>query len=81
MLAHRRLLPTAMRAGWAERRGSGKRSGEWRIRIQAGGMVVALAANSRALRAGFGSYGAAMSIYYHFLARGRDVVYPKDMAM
>ncbi len=45
------------------------------------GTVVALAANSRVLRAGFGSYGAAMSIYYHFLARGRDVVYPKDMAM
>jgi len=45
------------------------------------GMAVALAANSRVLRAGFGSYGAAMSIYYHFLARGRDVVYPKDMAM
>ena len=22
-----------------------------------------------------------MSIYYHFLARGRDVVYPKDMPM
>jgi len=22
-----------------------------------------------------------MSIYTHFLARGRDVVYPKDMAM
>jgi hypothetical protein len=31
--------------------------------------------------AGFGSYGAALSIYYHFLARGRDVVYPKDMPM
>jgi hypothetical protein len=31
--------------------------------------------------AGFGSYGAALSIYYHFLARGRNVVYPKDMAM
>jgi hypothetical protein len=45
------------------------------------GMVIALAANSRLLRAGFGSYGAAMSIYDHFLARGRDVVYPKDMAM
>ena len=45
------------------------------------GMAVALAANSRALRAGFRSDGAAMSIYYHFLARGRDVVYPKDMAM
>jgi hypothetical protein len=45
------------------------------------GMIVGLAANSRAVSAGFGSYGAALSIYYHFLARGRDVVYPKDMAM
>jgi len=30
---------------------------------------------------GFGAYGAATSIYSHFLARGRDVVYPQDMAM
>jgi len=45
------------------------------------GMVVGIAAHSRMVSAGFGSYGAAMSIYYHFLARGRDVVYPKDMAM
>jgi hypothetical protein len=45
------------------------------------GMVVGIAAQSRVVSAGFGSYGAAMSIYYHFLARGRDVVYPKDMAM
>ena len=30
---------------------------------------------------GFGAYGAATSIYYKFLARGHDVVYPKDMAM
>ena len=45
------------------------------------GMIVGLAAQSRVVSAGFGSYGAAMSIYYHFLARGRDVVYPKDMAM
>ena len=44
-------------------------------------MIVGLAARSRVVSAGFGSYGAAMSIYYHFLARGRDVVYPKDMAM
>jgi hypothetical protein len=43
------------------------------------GMVVGIAAHSRVVSAGFGSYGAAMSIYYHFLARGRDVVYPKDM--
>ena len=45
------------------------------------GMIVGLAAHSRAVSAGFGSYGAALSIYYRFLARGRDVVYPKDMAM
>ncbi|MGB8062394.1 MAG: hypothetical protein WCF26_10900 [Candidatus Sulfotelmatobacter sp.] len=45
------------------------------------GMIVGLAAHSRVVSAGFGSYGAAMSIYYDFLARGRDVVYPKDMAM
>jgi hypothetical protein len=45
------------------------------------GMVVGIAAHSRVVSAGFGSYGAAMSIYYHFLARGRDVVYPKDMGM
>jgi hypothetical protein len=45
------------------------------------GMVVGIAARSRVVSAGFGSYGAAMSIYYHFLARGRDVMYPKDMAM
>jgi len=45
------------------------------------GMAVAIGANSRVVRAGLGSYGAALSIYYHFLARGRDVVYPKDMAM
>jgi hypothetical protein len=45
------------------------------------GMVAGIVAHSRVVSAGFGSYGAAMSIYYHFLARGRDVVYPKDMAM
>ena len=45
------------------------------------GMVVGIAAHSRVVSAGFGSYGAAMSIYSHFLARGRDVVYPKDMPM
>jgi hypothetical protein len=45
------------------------------------GMILGLAARSRTLSAGLGSYGAMMSIYSHFLARGRDVVYPKDMPM
>jgi hypothetical protein len=45
------------------------------------GMIVGVLAHSRVVATGFGAYGAASSIYYHFLARGRDVVYPKDMAM
>jgi hypothetical protein len=45
------------------------------------GMVVGALARSRVVATGFGVYGAASSVYYHFLARGRDVVYPKDMAM
>ncbi len=44
-------------------------------------MIVGMAARSRLVASGFGAYGAATSIYYKFLARGRDVVYPKDMAM
>lgn len=45
------------------------------------GTVVGLAARSRVVASGFGVYGAAASIYMHFLARGHDVVYPKDMTM
>jgi hypothetical protein len=45
------------------------------------GTILGLAARSRLVSRGFGAYGAALSIYYHFLTRGRDVVYPKDMAM
>ena len=45
------------------------------------GMAIGMLARSRLVARGFGAYGAASSIYYKFLARGRDVVYPKDMAM
>ena len=45
------------------------------------GAVLTIAVHSRVVSGGFGMYGAATSVYYHFLARGRDVVYPKDMAM
>jgi hypothetical protein len=45
------------------------------------GMAIGLAARSRMVATGFGAYGAANSIYYRFLARGHDVVYPKDMGM
>jgi hypothetical protein len=45
------------------------------------GTIVGALAHSRVAASGFGVYGAAMSVYAHFLARGRDVVYPKDMSM
>jgi len=45
------------------------------------GTIVGAVAHSRVVASGFGIYGAAMSVYSHFLARGRDVVYPKDMSM
>jgi hypothetical protein len=45
------------------------------------GTLVGVLAHSQVVTAGFGAYGAARSVYGHFLARGRDVVYPKDMSM
>lgn len=45
------------------------------------GTIVGALAHSRVVSSGFGFYGAATSIYSHFLARGRDVNYPKDMSM
>lgn len=45
------------------------------------GSLVGAFAHSRVVSSGFGFFGAGMSVYSHFLARGRDVVYPKDMSM
>jgi hypothetical protein len=45
------------------------------------GTIVGALAHSRVVTSGFGVYGAATSVYSHFLSRGRDVVYPKDMSM
>lgn len=45
------------------------------------GAVLSAAAKSRMLTEGFGVYGASMAVYSHFLARGNDVVYPKNMSM
>src|SRR3984893_11317211 len=45
------------------------------------GTMVGAFAHSRVVASGFGFYGAALSVYSHFLARGRDVIYPKDMSM
>lgn len=45
------------------------------------GMALGLAVHSRALGYTMGAYGAGLSVYSHFVARGNDVVFPKDTAM
>lgn len=45
------------------------------------GTLIGAFAHSQVLTAGFGAYGAGRSVYSHFLAKGRNVVYPKDMSM
>ena len=49
--------------------------------FHAAGLLVGALARSRAVASVFGVYGAGMSVYSHFLAKGHDVTYPKDMAM
>ena len=45
------------------------------------GMVLGLAVHSRALGYTMGAYGAGMSVYSGFFARGHEVVFPKHTAM
>ena len=45
------------------------------------GFALGLVSRSRVFSASMGGYGAGMSVYTHFIARGRDVVFPKDTAM
>jgi type IV secretory pathway VirB10-like protein len=45
------------------------------------GMVVGAVARSRAFGTTMGAYGAAVSVYSHFIARGREVVFPKNTTM
>lgn len=45
------------------------------------GIVVGVAVRSQPLGMAMGAYGAAQSLYAHFLARGRDVVFPKNTVM
>ncbi|HEY6466347.1 MAG TPA: hypothetical protein VIY69_10175 [Candidatus Acidoferrales bacterium] len=45
------------------------------------GIALGIVSRSRVLSASLGGYGAGMSVYTHFIARGRDVVFPKDTAM
>jgi hypothetical protein len=45
------------------------------------GIAMGAIIHSQPLGMAMGAYGASMSVYAHFLARGRDVVFPKNTAM
>ena len=45
------------------------------------GSLIAMAARAQPITAAFAFYGAAMSVYSHILARGSQVVFPKDTPM
>jgi hypothetical protein len=45
------------------------------------GIVIGAAVNSHPLAIAMGAFGASRSIYNNFMARGRDVVFPKFTAM
>jgi hypothetical protein len=45
------------------------------------GIAMGALVHSQPLGMAMGAYGASMSIYSHFIARGRDLVFPKNTAM
>jgi len=45
------------------------------------GMITGALVRSRAFGYTMGAYGAGMSVYSHFIARGQEVVFPKNTAM
>jgi hypothetical protein len=45
------------------------------------GVVMGTMARSRAFSTSMGAYGAAVSIYTHFIARGHEVEFPKNTGM
>ena len=49
--------------------------------FRAVGAIVSLAAQSRVFSSALGFYGAGMSVYSHFLSRGRDVTFAKHTPM
>jgi hypothetical protein len=45
------------------------------------GMIAGAVSKSRVVGGVLGIYGASLSVWAHFLSRGRDVVYPEGMSM
>ena len=81
-----RYLATAMSLGLAtlandDDAGSGAAGGSEIGGFKLVGMVMGAVARSRAFSTTMGAYGAAVSVYSHFIARGREVEFPKNTAM
>jgi hypothetical protein len=76
---HRHDNDGDFRRGGGNDFGAGAANGATGFRLV--GTVVGAFAHSRVLTSGLGFYGAATSVYSHFLSRGRDVVYSKDTSM
>jgi hypothetical protein len=64
--------------GGADYGGAGIRGG---ASLGFAGAVITLLAHSRPVSAGFAFYGAGWAVYSHFVARGVDVVFPKNTPM
>ena len=68
--------------------GAGSTSGTTGGRVAGGvggfklvGIFIGAFVHSQPLGMAMGAYGASMSVYSHFIARGRDLVFPKNTAM
>ena len=64
--------------GGADYGGAGIRGG---ASLGFAGAVITLLAHSRPVSTGFAFYGAGWAVYSHFVARGVDVVFPKNTPM
>lgn len=60
---------------------SGGRAADGANGFKAVGMIMGVLVRSRAFGTTMGAYGAAASVYSHFIARGREVEFPKNTAM
>jgi hypothetical protein len=72
------LAATSMDDDSATYGGAGVRGG---ASLGFAGAVISVRARSRPVSAGFAFYGAGWSLYSHFVARGVDVVFPKNTPM
>ncbi len=81
-------LAAASFAGDPDARAGGNPAGNTSNRVAGGaggykliGIALGLAVHSHPLGMAMGAYGGGMSIYMHFIARGHEVVFPKNTAM